>query len=65
MQEWLNLTPEFRITVEMITSPLTLLVALWGMTSERMLTMMRAGGEGSRSGVMMMIQQAAGGRGGA
>jgi hypothetical protein len=41
MQNWLEFTPEFQLIVELISSPLTLLVALWGMTSERMLQTMK------------------------
>jgi hypothetical protein len=41
VQFWLLLTPEFQLMVELISSPLALLVALWGMTSERALQAMR------------------------
>ncbi len=40
---WLEFTPEFQLIVELISSPLALLVALWGMTSERTLQHMRSG----------------------
>ena len=40
MQYWLILTPEFQLTVILISSPLASLVALWGMTSERALQLM-------------------------
>ena len=43
IQEWLQFTPEFQLTVVLISSPLALLVALWGMTSERTLQHMRSG----------------------
>ena len=43
IQFWLEFTPEFQLIVELISSPLTLLVALWGMTSERTLQHMRSG----------------------
>jgi hypothetical protein len=36
MQEWLQFTPEFQLSVVLVSSPLTLLVALWGMTNRRM-----------------------------
>ena len=42
MQLWLIYTPEFRLTVELISSPLALLVALWGMTSDRTLQRMQS-----------------------
>jgi hypothetical protein len=40
MQWWLEFTPEFMLTVVLISSPLALLVALWGMTSKRALRLM-------------------------
>ena len=42
IQLWFNYTPEFVPTVVLISSPLTLLVALWGMTSMRTLQLMRS-----------------------
>ena len=33
MLRWLERTPEFELSVVFIASPLTLVVALWGMTS--------------------------------
>ena len=41
MQLWLIYTPEFQQMVELISSPLALLVALWGMTSDRTLQQMQ------------------------
>jgi hypothetical protein len=35
IQEWLQLTPEFQLIVVLISSPLALIVALWGMTDNR------------------------------
>ena len=43
IQFWLQFTPEFQLIVVLISSPLALLVALWGMTSERTLQHMGAG----------------------
>ena len=40
---WLVLTPEFHLSVVLISSPLAMLVALWGMTSERTLQHIRSG----------------------
>jgi uncharacterized membrane protein len=37
MHIWMVSTPEFQVTVVLVSSPLTLLVALWGMTSRQML----------------------------
>ena len=43
MQNWLENTPEFQLTVVLISSPLALIVALWGMTDKRTLQHMRSG----------------------
>jgi hypothetical protein len=43
IQNWLLLTPEFQLIVVLISSPLALLVALWGMTDKRTLQLMRSG----------------------
>ena len=43
IQFWLQYTPEFQLTVVLISSPLALIVALWGMTNKRTLQHMRAG----------------------
>jgi len=43
MQSWLQFTPELQLIVVLISSPLALLVALWGMTSKQTLQHMRAG----------------------
>jgi len=40
MMVWFAFTPEFQILSVVISSPLAMLVALWGMTSERMLQAM-------------------------
>jgi hypothetical protein len=40
---WMTLTPEFQLTVVLISSPIALLVALWGMTSKSMLQLMKTG----------------------
>jgi hypothetical protein len=44
MQYWLTYTPEFQLMVMVISSPLALVVALWGMTSERTLQRMSHSG---------------------
>jgi len=41
MQVWLLYTPEFQILIVLISQPITLIIALWGMTSGRMLEMMK------------------------
>ena len=43
MQLWLKWTPEFHTAVIFISSPVSLLVALWGMTNQRTVKMMWAG----------------------
>jgi hypothetical protein len=42
MLVWMLFTPEFQVTIVLLSSPLTLLVALWGMTSRRMLQTMKS-----------------------
>ena len=42
IQQWAILTPEFQVTIVLVSSPLTLLVALWGMTSEQTLHAMKS-----------------------
>ncbi len=42
MSVWMAYTPEFEATVVLISSPLSLLVALWGMTSERMVKLLKS-----------------------
>ena len=42
MQLWLLYTPEFQLTVVLISSPLAMIVALWGMTSDRTLQRMQS-----------------------
>ena len=39
---WIVFTPEFQVTVVLVSSPLTLLVALWGMTSRQTLHAMKS-----------------------
>ena len=41
MRVWLVYTPEVQLIVVLITSPLTLLAALWGMTTEKTLQLMK------------------------
>ena len=41
MQFWLLLTPEFQLSVVLISPPLALLVALWSMTSDRTLQLIK------------------------
>jgi hypothetical protein len=40
MVRWATRTPEFQVTIVLVSSPLTLLVALWGMTSRQTLQAM-------------------------
>ena len=53
IQNWLQFTPEFQLTVVLISSPLALLFALWGMTDKRTLQHMRAG----RGQTVRMVSQ--------
>ena len=63
---WVAYTPEFQLVVVFISSPVALLVALWGMTSRRMVKMMLrsvgwrvAGGsrDSRKTGVDMLPKQ--------
>jgi hypothetical protein len=42
INQWMVNTPEFQATVVLVSSPLTLLVALWGMTSRQTLHAMKS-----------------------
>ena len=53
IQTWLQNAPEFQLSVVLISSPLALIVALWGMTSERTLQHMRSG----RAQMVGMVSQ--------
>jgi hypothetical protein len=52
MQTWLFYTPEFQLTVVLISSPLALLVALWGMTTDRALQQMQSNRRRRQMGTM-------------
>ena len=41
IMHWAARTPEFQVTIVLVSSPLTLLVALWGMTSRQTLHAMK------------------------
>jgi len=53
IQAWVHYTPVFRLCIILISSPLALLVALWGMTSESTLQYMRSG----RAQTVRMVRQ--------
>jgi hypothetical protein len=40
--QWMNFTPQFQLSVVFFSSPVALLVSLWGMTSNTMLRLMRS-----------------------
>jgi hypothetical protein len=42
INQWAVNTPEFQVTIVLVSSPLTLLVALWGMTSKQTLEAMKS-----------------------
>ena len=42
ISQWTIHTPEFQVTIVLVSSPLTLLVALWGMTSRQTLHAMKS-----------------------
>ena len=39
---WASFTPEFQVTIVLVSSPLALLVALWGITSRQTLHAMKS-----------------------
>jgi hypothetical protein len=53
IQFWLVFTPELQLIVVLISSPLALFVALWGMTDKRTLQLMRSG----RAQTVRMVSQ--------
>jgi hypothetical protein len=57
MQTWLFYTPEFQLTVELVSSPLTLLVALWGMTSKHTLRLMQSRRREMKSMLVGVLQE--------
>ncbi len=59
MQQWLFYTPEFQLIVELISSPLTLLVALWGMTSKHTLRLMQSRRRGMNVMQVSVLQETA------
>ena len=46
IHQWMLRTPEFQVTIVLVSSPLTLLVALWGMTSRQTLHAMKSKEQG-------------------
>ena len=40
--QWIHLTPEFQLMIMLVSSPLALLVALWGMTPKTTLQLMKS-----------------------
>jgi hypothetical protein len=44
MQRWIIRTPEFRLGIVLISTPLAMIVCLWGMTSKRMIQLMNSNG---------------------
>jgi len=57
MQSWITYAPEFQLSVELISSPLTLLVALWGMTSKHTLRLMQSRRRGMNTMQVGMLQE--------
>jgi hypothetical protein len=46
-EDWITFTPEYQAMVILISSPVAMIVALWGMTSKRALELMKSSGEQS------------------
>jgi len=57
MHTWLLFVPEFQLSVELISSPLTLLVALWGMTSKHTLRLMQSRRRGMNTMQVGVLQE--------
>ena len=57
---WLDFTPEFQGVVVLISSPLTMLVALWGMSNARMLQLMASQAHHSPEAVSLACATAQG-----
>jgi hypothetical protein len=51
---WMLFTPEFQLIIELTSSPLALLVALWGMTSKATLQLMKSSGQESALSLRLM-----------
>jgi len=51
----MDFTPQLQLSVVLISSPLALLVALWGMTSQRTLQLIAAGGSASANGSLLLL----------
>ena len=47
MDQWIILVPEYQAMVILISSPVAMIVALWGMTSKRALRLMKSSGKQS------------------
>jgi hypothetical protein len=45
--QWMSYTPEFQLTIVLVSSPLALLVALWGMTTKATLRLMSSSERGT------------------
>ena len=54
---WLFYTPELQLTVVFLSSPVTLLVALWGMTSSQARSMMKIGGSGGGGAAKKLLDR--------
>ncbi len=56
MTIWMLLTPQFQMTIILVSSPLALLVALWGMTSRRAIQLLRSNQQELASARATMLQ---------
>ncbi len=52
---WTIFTPEFESTIVLISSPVALLVALWGMTSKATLQLMKSSGQESAMSLRLIM----------
>ena len=57
MSVWMNYTPEFQMMVVLVSSPLALLVVLWGMTPKQMLQTMISGQQDTAMARQVLLGQ--------
>ncbi len=53
MVRWMTYTPEFQLTIVLVSSPLALLVALWGMTTNTTLQLMSSSASSSTTTLLL------------
>ena len=56
MDYWIVFTPEYQAMVILISSPVAMIVALWGMTSKRALELMKSGRQSAAAGHRVSVE---------